>query len=261
MSRAADLPTGDGLNLQENEIAGRMQTSVLPGEVDIEGLAISAEMLPAEVVGGDYYDIIPAEDGCWIAIGDVAGHGLAAGMIMLMIQGAVQSLVRLSPKASPTDVICALNSALYENIRRRMKRDEHVTFCLARYSADGQVVFAGGHENIVICRENGEFESIPARGTWLGAARDIRHATFDTTLQLHPGDVMVLLTDGAIEARSARGEEFGVERLYEVVRACHAEPPHIIRGAIMRALRDWTARLDDDVTLVIVRCHGVYWGE
>jgi serine phosphatase RsbU (regulator of sigma subunit) len=259
MPRTADVSTGDDLIVQENEIAGRMQTSVLPGEVDVEGLAISAEMLPAEVVGGDYYDIIPAEDGCWIAIGDVAGHGLAAGMIMLMIQGAVQSLVRMAPRASPSDVICALNEALYENIRRRMKRDEHVTFCLARYSADGQVVFAGGHENIVICRENGDFESIPARGTWLGARSDIRYATNDTTLQLQPGDVMVLLTDGAIEARNTSHEEFGTERLCQVLRACRAEPAPVIRGAIMRALRQWTDRFADDITLVVVRCHGVYW--
>ena len=104
---------------QENEIASRVQASILPGEIDVEGLAISVQMLPAEVVGGDYYDIIPVNDGCWLAIGDVAGHGLAAGVIMLMIQSAVQSLVRLSPQASPRDLVCALNGALYENIRKR----------------------------------------------------------------------------------------------------------------------------------------------
>ena len=146
---------------QENEIASRVQASILPGEIDVEGLAISAQMLPAEVVGGDYYDIIPVDDGCWLAIGDVAGHGLAAGVIMLMIQSAVQSLVRLSPRASPRDLVCALNGALYENIRKRMKRDEHVTFCLARYSPDGGLVFAGAHENILICRENGAVRRHP----------------------------------------------------------------------------------------------------
>jgi serine phosphatase RsbU (regulator of sigma subunit) len=258
--RAAGLlPLSDAAR-QENEIASRVQTSILPGEIDIEGLAISAEMLPAEVVGGDYYDIIPAKDGCWIAIGDVAGHGLAAGMIMLMIQSAVQSLVRLSPQARPSDVICALNGALYENIRRRMKRDEHVTFCLARYFADGQVVFAGGHENILLCRESGVSESIPADGVWLGAKEDISRATRDTTLQLQPGDLMLLLTDGVIEPRNVHGEEFGADRVRAILQSRRTEPPHVIRGAIMRALGEWTDRFDDDVTLVVVRCHGVYWG-
>src|SRR4029450_4916659 len=94
---------------QENEIASRVQSSILPGEVDVEGLAISAMMLPAEIVGGDYYDIIPVEDGCWLAIGDGAGPGAAGGVIMLMIQSAVQSLVRLRPGATPRELVCALN--------------------------------------------------------------------------------------------------------------------------------------------------------
>jgi serine phosphatase RsbU (regulator of sigma subunit) len=135
---------------QENEIASRLQASILPGEVDVEGLAIAAQMLPAEVVGGDYYDIIPVEDGCWLAIGDVAGHGLAAGVIMLMIQSAVQSLVRLSPRASPRDLVCALNGALFENSRKRMKRDEHVTFV---WPATPMQTAAEAHENADLPRE------------------------------------------------------------------------------------------------------------
>lgn len=244
---------------QENEIASRVQASILPGEVDIEGLAISAGMLPAQVVGGDYYDIIPVRNGCWIAIGDVAGHGLAAGVIMLMIQSAVQSLVRLSPEGSPRELLSALNGALYENIRKRMKRDEHVTFCLARYSADGELTFAGAHENILICRENGLCEEIPALGAWLGVTRDVRSATEETTVQLGPGDIMLLFTDGAIEARNQQGIEFGIDRLRNMLVAYRQRSPHEVRNAVMEAVVAWCGRPDDDVALVVVRCHGVYW--
>jgi phosphoserine phosphatase RsbU/P len=246
---------------QENQIAARIQTSILPGEVDIEGLAISAGMLPAEVVGGDYYDILPVRNGCWIAIGDVAGHGLAAGVIMLMIQSAIQSLVRLSPDASPRDLVCALNGALYENIRQRMRRDEYVTFCLAHYSADGRLVFAGAHENILVCRGNGVCESIPATGAWLGAGRDIRPATTETTLQLAPGDVMLLFTDGVIEARDRDGVEFGVDRLRSLLVERREQTPAELRNAVMDAVLGWNhGPPSDDVTLVIVRCHSVDWG-
>ena len=245
---------------QENEIASRVQSSILPGEVDVEGLAISAQMLPAEVVGGDYYDIIPVEDGCWLAIGDVAGHGLAAGVIMLMIQSAMQSLVRLSPRASPRDLVCALNGALYENIRRRMKRDEHVTFCVARYSPDGGLVFAGAHENILICRGNGECENIPPTGTWLGAMEDVREETPELALHLGPGDVMLLFSDGVIEACDGRGAQFGLERLRTLLVENHERSPQELRNAIMDAVLGWSGRPDDDVTLLVVRCHGVYWG-
>jgi sigma-B regulation protein RsbU (phosphoserine phosphatase) len=247
---------------QENEIAARVQSSILPGEVEIEGLGISAGMLPAEVVGGDYYDIIAVKGGCWIAIGDVAGHGLAAGVIMLMIQSAVQSLVRLSPRGSPRDLLCALNGALYENIRERMKRDEHVTFCLARYSADGELVFAGAHENILVCRSSGgDCESIPAEGAWLGAMKDVRRATSETSIQLGPGDLMVLFTDGVIETRNGKGEEFGFDRLRTLLMDGREQSPQQIRSSIMDSLLAWNARPDDDVTLVVVRCRGVYWGE
>ena len=245
---------------QENEIASRVQASILPGEVDVEGLAIAAQMLPAEVVGGDYYDIIPVEDGCWLAIGDVAGHGLAAGVIMLMIQSAVQSLVRLAPTASPRDLVCALNGALYENIRKRMKRDEHVTFCLARYTPDGGLIVAGAHENILICRENGTCDNIAPAGTWLGAMEDVRDSTPETTIQVGPGDLMLLFSDGVIEADDGRGRRFGLDRLRALLVENRERSPQEVRNAIMAALLRWTERPDDDVTLLIVRCHGVYWG-
>jgi sigma-B regulation protein RsbU (phosphoserine phosphatase) len=244
---------------QENEIASRVQASILPGEIDVEGLAIAAQMLPAEVVGGDYYDIIPVEDACWLAIGDVAGHGLAAGVIMLMIQSAVQSLVRLSPQASPRDLVCALNGALYENIRKRMRRDEHVTFCLARYTPDGGLVFAGAHENILICRENGTCDNIPPKGTWLGAMEDVREVTQETKIQLGPGDLMLMFSDGVIEADDGRGGRFGLDRLRELLVANRERSPQEVRNAILAALLRWTERPDDDVTLLIIRCHGVYW--
>jgi len=244
---------------QENEIASRVQAAILPGEVDVEGLAISALMLPAGVVGGDYYDIIPVDDGCWLAIGDVAGHGLSAGVIMLMIQSAVQSLVRLSPRASPRDLVCALNRALYENIRNRMKGEEHVTFCLARYAPDGGLVLAGAHEYILICRASGRCDSIAPNGVWLGILEDISTATPETAIQLGPGDVMLLFSDGIIEAHDGAGKRFGIERLRELLVANREQSPRKVRDTIIDAVLSWGGRPDDDVTLLVVRCHGVYW--
>ncbi len=66
-----------------------MQTSILPRKFAVPGLEISAKMIPASEVGGDYYDVIPVDDGCWIAIGDVSGHGLDAGLVMLMLQSSI----------------------------------------------------------------------------------------------------------------------------------------------------------------------------
>jgi sigma-B regulation protein RsbU (phosphoserine phosphatase) len=238
-------------DLREKEIAGRIQASVLPGQVDVEGLEISAGMLPTDMVGGDYYDIIPVKDGCWIAIGDVAGHGLGAGLIMLMIQSTLQGLVKLSP--------CALNSVLFENIRRRMKREEHVTFCLVRYWADGRIMFAGAHEDILISRANGQVEALASAGTWLGAIEDVAPFTVDNSNQLEPGDVMLLYTDGVIEARNRSGAEFGYPALKQVFKQLCQDGPTAVRSGIVDAVRAWTPVVDDDLTLVAIRCQGVYW--
>jgi serine phosphatase RsbU (regulator of sigma subunit) len=240
---------------EESALAARLlQSSILPREVEIENLGISAGIRTAEVVGGDYYDLIPSREGCWIALGDVAGQGLAAGVIMMMIQSAVQSLVRHSPKGGPVDILCALNAALYENIRERMKREDDVTFCLARYSADGALVFAGAHEHILICRAgDGYFERVPAQGGRLGTARDVRGLTSETTLRLGAGDLMVMFTDGAIETRNANGEPFGADRLRAHLLSQRALSPRQIRTSVMDALLAWNERPQDDITLVVVK--------
>src|SRR5438552_18526596 len=93
----SDSPMGGGTNRSENEIASQIQRSILPGEVDIEGLEIVAAMQPTETVGGDYYDIIPVSDGCWIAIGDVAVDWLAAGLIRLRLQSDCLRLMITTP--------------------------------------------------------------------------------------------------------------------------------------------------------------------
>src|SRR3954468_22787898 len=156
------------------EIARQIQMSILPHRVDVEGIEVSAGMIPAERIGGDYYDILPVKAGCWIGIGDVAGHGLGAGLIMVMIQSMVMALVRAHEDAAPRDIVCLLNRLLYENIRGRLAQDDHVTFCLMRYRADGSVVFAGAHEEILVWRTTtGRCERICTSGAWLGAIPDI----------------------------------------------------------------------------------------
>jgi serine phosphatase RsbU (regulator of sigma subunit) len=148
---------------------------------------------------------------------------------------------------------------LFENIRRRMKRDEHVTLSLVRYSADGTVVFAGAHEDMLLCRTDGSSQAIPLEGAWLGASRDIKAVTKDSTLQLGPGDLLALYTDGIIEARSREGEEFGVERLQQMIAEQRDQSPKVIRSNVIERARTWGPRVEDDMTMVMIRCQGVYW--
>jgi serine phosphatase RsbU (regulator of sigma subunit) len=128
-----------------------------------------------------------------------------------------------------------------------------------RYGGDGQVTFAGAHEEILLWRTTGKYERIATTGTWLGAVRDIEKATQDQTLQLQPGDLMVLYTDGLIESRSRAGKQFGFERLAALVEQHRSESADNIRKRILARLRRWTAQQEDDVTVIVVRCQGVYW--
>jgi phosphoserine phosphatase RsbU/P len=241
------------------EIARQIQMSILPHRVDVEGIEISAGMVPAERIGGDYYDILPVTTGCWIGIGDVAGHGLGAGLIMVMIQSMVLTMVRSNPEASPRDLVCLLNRLLYENIRGRLNQDDHVTLCLMRYRADGTVTFAGAHEEILIWRVSGECERVATLGTWLGAVREVDQVTKDQTVLLQPGDLMILYTDGLIECRNKRGKPFGFDRMAALVQKYRDEPAETIRLKILRRLQLWVEKQDDDVTLIVIRCQGVYW--
>jgi sigma-B regulation protein RsbU (phosphoserine phosphatase) len=238
---------------KEMEIAMRIQTSMLPTTFDVRGLEIAARMLPASEVGGDYYDVLPVRGGCWIGIGDVAGHGLTAGLEMLMVQSVVAALVRENPEAAPASHLVVLNSVVYENIRNRLRQDEHVTLTLLR-CIEGKVTFAGAHEEIIVCRAGAEqCERIATPGTWLGAVRDISRVTHDTTIELGVGDLMVLYSDGVTEARDAAGEQFGIERLCRVIEASRSQPVDVLRDAIITAVTAWQLDHEDDISVMVVR--------
>ena len=138
------------------------------------GLEIAAAMHAATEVGGDYYDVVPVDDGCWLGIGDVAGHGLGTGLVMLMMQSGIGALARKMPDAAPRDLLLALNTMLVENVRERLGQREHATLTLIRYRRDGSLTFAGAHEEMLIRRAaTGRCERIETPGRVGG--REARH--------------------------------------------------------------------------------------
>ncbi|HEY6080127.1 MAG TPA: SpoIIE family protein phosphatase, partial [Polyangiaceae bacterium] len=239
---------------QELSIATRIQTSILPRDLAVRGLEIAATMLPATEVGGDYYDVLPTERGCWIGIGDVAGHGLRSGLVMMMLQSVVAALVRSTPEAAPRDVLRVVNAVLYDNVRQRLRQDEHATLSLIRYQADGELVFAGAHEDMLVLRaDSGQVEAVPSLGTWVAATRDIEAATQDTHYRLRDGDVLLLYTDGVIEAANQAGEQFGLARLAHELGRSQGEPAGVIRDRLRTAVTEFMHDQQDDVALLVAR--------
>ncbi len=239
---------------KEMQLAQQIQVAILPRALDVPGLQLAASMRPATEVGGDYYDVIPIEGGCFIGIGDVAGHGLNAGLVMLMLQSMIAVMVGNDPSAPPSKILVAVNDAIFANVRDRLGKDDHATLTLLRFREDGSVRFAGAHEDILVYRAaGGHTEIIGTTGTWLGARRAIGAFTNDTSLELRRGDIMVLYTDGATEAMNPAGEMFGTERLAAELEKVHDQPVEAIEMHLMSVVIGWSHRLDDDVSLIVAK--------
>ncbi|WP_438028468.1 SpoIIE family protein phosphatase [Sorangium sp. So ce233] len=241
---------------QESLVAQHIQTKLVPPRLAIEGLDLCAFMRPAAEVGGDYYDVIGTPEGGWLGIGDVAGHGLAAGLVMLMIQSMVAAMARRAEAVSPAEIVSALNQALHDNIRGRLKRDEHATLVLLRYERGGRVTFAGAHDDLIVCRASTRrCTCIPSSGVWVGVLPSIDAMTRDAEFVLEDGDVLVLYSDGVTEARNVHREQFGIERLCAAIEAAQADPVDAIRDRILRDVEGWCPSPDDDITIVVARYH------
>ncbi len=241
---------------EEKAIARHVQTAILPTTFAIEGLDVKATMEPAAEVGGDFYDVHPTGDGpgAWLVIGDVSGHGLDSGLVMLMAQSSLAGLVRARPEAHPSEVIALLNEVLFENIRARLGDDHYITLCLLRYRPDGKVEFAGAHEHILVWRQaTGKVERILTPGVWLGLRAQIGHLIEDSWLELAPGDVMVLFTDGLIEATNDFGEMLDMDRLVELIETCPVREAEAVRDRVLRGLVKWSRQPADDVSLLVAK--------
>lgn len=242
---------------REVHIASNIQTSILPREMNVPELQIAATMQPAEVVGGDYYDVVPTDDGCWIAVGDVAGHGLKSGLVTLMTQSALAGITRSRTETQPKEALCALNKVLFDNVRKRMKNDEHVTFVLLRYFQGGKVVYAGAHEDLIVWRARTKTcETVPTLGTWLGCIADIAPHTKEAELHLEKGDLLFLYTDGVIEAMNAKREQFGPDRLLKIIEERAAESAERVIESVVSSVQAWAQSPQDDVTVLAVRYQG-----
>lgn len=242
---------------EELEIARKVQTRILPREFSVPGWEISAAMQPATDIGGDYYDVLSTPQGSFLAIGDVSGHGLDAGLVMMMMQSAMAAIVKLRPGGSPRDMIEALNGVLYDNIRTRLQTREHVTFTLFRLGSYGRVVYAGAHEDILIWRSKQKYmERLRTPGVWLGAKRAISNVTIDTSVFLDEGDLMILYTDGITEARNARGKMLELDGLVSIIEKVVDRTPEEIRDHVIMKTREWMKVQDDDISIVVLRRKG-----
>lgn len=241
----------------ELEVTKQLQQMILPKQSEleeIEGLEISGFMEPADEVGGDYYDVLPQNDGVKITIGDVTGHGLESGVLMIMAQTAVRTLQE-SNETDPVRFLDVLNRTLYGNIQR-IDSYKNMTLALLDYQ-NGSLSLSGQHEEAIVVRTDGNIERIDTMhlGFPLGLEAEIAEFVSQTQINLNPGDVVVLYTDGITEAFDINKVQYGLKNLCEVVRANRHKSAIEIRQAAIEDLRLHIGKqkVFDDITLVVLK--------
>jgi PAS domain S-box-containing protein len=241
----------------ELQITQRIQELLLPADDEltaIRELDIASYMKPAEQVGGDYYDIMQLGDTVRFGIGDVTGHGLESGLLMLMTQTAVRTLLS-SGEHDPKRIMNVLNKTVFDNLER-MQVDKSLTLSLLDYE-QGQLRLSGQHEYVLIIREGGQVETIDTMdlGMPLGLEADISRFIAEKTLELHPGEGVVLFTDGITEAENNTQEQFGLTRLTRLIEANWQQPAQVITDVITKAVYDYVGDhvIYDDITLVVFK--------
>jgi serine phosphatase RsbU (regulator of sigma subunit) len=232
--------------------AARIQESLLPEAAPaLPGWELAGSSRLCSAVGADYYDFSAEDGGLLLALGDVAGKGLAAALLMASLRAAVRALWREGdplPRA-----VARVNEILLQTV----PPNRFATLFLARVdTATGDVLWVNaGHAGPLVARADGTHEVLAATGTILGVFADAAWAEGRTTLG--PGDVLVLLSDGVMEAARAAARDLGPERLAAVVRARGGASASSLLGALQAAAEEGLggARRADDHTFVVLRRH------
>lgn len=251
------LEDQEELLTSEFQAARSVQLSLLPDDdARIFGFDISATMVPAVEIGGDYYDFLSFANGSkGIIVADAAGKGIPAALVMAKFQGMTQALsIHVS---NPADLFVGLNDTL----RVRLNRRNFITAALLNIDFDDNCTFfRAGHNPLLLFRSaTGTVEELRPSGMALGLAHG---AALGSSLQsmfftMNPGDVVLMTSDGFTEAENANGEQFGEQRLQNsLLQASRTLASATeIRSRLLNDLSRFVsgAEQHDDITVVVIR--------
>ncbi len=242
------------------KIAASRQRKLLPIRApEVPGCEISYTYRPAEEVSGDFYDFVELADGrVAFVIGDVSGHGIEAGILMGMTKKVLS--IRLSELGDPVAAVKKTNA----DIVKDMDRSSFVTAAALIYDPAARTLTcarAGHNPPILYSPSRGDsFRRLETGGLMIGMAAP---SIFDAqltgeTVDVQPGDLLLLYTDGLEEGKNKAGEEFGVARILPVLRAEHSKPGPYLLGALFYEFDRFAGGLplEDDLTAVCVKFKG-----
>jgi len=236
----------------EMEVAREIQQSLLPHEFpELSWVSIYGFNEPARQVGGDYYDVYLRDNGDLdFAVGDVSGKGVPASLVMSTLQSSFLA------EASAHENLAKVCERVNEFLVQRTRPERYATFFAARLQPDGTFVYVNAGHNPPMLLRGDEVHRLTGGGLPLGLFKgrtyELQHD------KLESGDLLLVFTDGVTEANDPDENEFGEERLLEVVRANLDCSVQVLTEKVFAAIAEFSLGLHnphDDITLVTVRVH------
>ncbi|PYJ20046.1 MAG: hypothetical protein DME92_10700 [Verrucomicrobia bacterium] len=238
------------------EIARDIQRILLPAEAPaIDGFQISGINVPARQVSGDYFDYIQVDDErLGVAIADVSGKGVPASLIMAICRSVLRAEAARNP--SPADVLRKVNRQLYPDIKEDMFIS--MAYLILDHQRNGVTLARAGHDApLLYQRQSQTVTPIKPPGMVVGidSGSVFDRLTVEFAVPLERDDCLILYTDGVTETLSTEGDEFGLDRMMQSVRASANEGAQAIVKKIIEDVRDFTgsAPQNDDITVIAIR--------
>ncbi|MGR9106539.1 MAG: SpoIIE family protein phosphatase [Gammaproteobacteria bacterium] len=238
----------------EIDLAANLQKAILPSPViDLPGIQGQAKLLTSSEVGGDYYDYFPiAGHKSVMLVGDVSGHGVAAGTMVSAAKAGIYPLIHAGV-SRPSEILRTLNETILGTAHQSLLM---TMACISLDARNGTLHFANaGHVLPYIRRKHDrKWSMIEASGMPLGKSVDSDYAATEVELELNIGDRLFLYTDGLVEEESPLGEAFGYERLEKVLDQFGDAEPEVLHEQLIADLQRHCGgrALADDVTVLIV---------
>jgi phosphoserine phosphatase RsbU/P len=234
---------------EECEEAKAVGEALLPRTIpEVPGLEIATTSQPLCTLSGDYFDVIELGAGkVGLCIADVVGKGVPAALLMSNLQATVRALAAAS--VAPSDLAAKVNRSVYRNTTPGKFATSW--YCVLDLWARTITYTNAGHCPAILVRANGELVRLAAGGAVLGVFPEWPYE--QAVVAATSGDRLVLFTDGVTEAANARNEEFGEERLAQLISALRERGAHELKNRILQTVAAFTGgRAQDDATLVVV---------
>jgi len=251
----------------EMDVARQIQLRVLPDARElalVNDLEMQGYMSPADEVGGDYYDVCTTGTTSWLLIGDVTGHGLSSGLVMMMAQSVIASILQTRSDIGPAELTFLANKVLFRNLSRLGDMRSMTIVALRKDPGTQRYTYSGNHDHVYVYRSGTReveallVDQVPHDLGFLDEFPQSEYA--ECSFELGPRDLLLLATDGVTEAAKdghySQGM-FDAERLKSLMTVMGDRPLIDIRDRLLSDLEAFTAGVyHDDVTFVLARPMG-----